>query len=97
MLRLSPYDRLPFYKKQQRVALRNCGFIDPENIAEYVAKGGYFSLAAVLKKKSPEQVVAQVKSSKLRGRGGAGFPTGVKWESVQERSGGRETYYLQRR
>ena len=82
-----PYDRLPFYKKQQRVALRNCGFIDPENIAEYVAKGGYFSLAAVLKKKSPEQVVAQVKSSRLRGRGGAGFPTGMKWELCRNGQG----------
>ena len=87
LAKVAPYDRLPFYKKQQRVALRNCGFIDPENIAEYVAKGGYFSLAALLKKKSPEQVVAQVKSSKLRGRGGAGFPTGVKWELCRSAQG----------
>ena len=87
LAKVVPYDRLPFYKKQQRVALRNCGFIDPENIAEYVAKGGYFSLAAVLKKKSPEQVVVQVKSSKLRGRGGAGFPTGVKWELCRSAQG----------
>jgi len=82
-----PYDRMPFYKKQQRIALRNCGFVDPENIAEYVAKGGYFSLAAALKKKSPEQVVAQVKNSKLRGRGGAGFPTGMKWELCRNAAG----------
>ena len=77
---LATYDRLPFYKKQKRVALRNCGFIDPENIAEYVAKGGYFSLAQVLKGKNPEKVISQIKKSKLRGRGGAGFLTGVKWE-----------------
>ena len=77
---LATYNRLPFYKKQKRVALRNCGFIDPENIAEYVAKGGYFSLAQVLKGNKPEKVISQIKQSKLRGRGGAGFLTGVKWE-----------------
>jgi len=77
---VSPYERLPFYRKQKRVALRNCGFIDPENVAEYVAKGGYFSLAAVLRKKSSEKVIAEIKNSKLRGRGGAGFLTGMKWE-----------------
>ncbi len=77
---LAPYKRLSFYKKQQRIALRNCGYIDPENIAEYVAKGGYFSLANILKGETPEKVIAQIKRSKLRGRGGAGFLTGLKWE-----------------
>jgi NADH:ubiquinone oxidoreductase subunit F (NADH-binding)/(2Fe-2S) ferredoxin len=77
---VSPYTRIPFYKKQMRVALRNCGFIDPENINEYVAKGGYYALAQVLKEGKPEKIISQIKKSKLRGRGGAGFLTGVKWE-----------------
>jgi len=82
-----PYNRLPFYKKQKRVALRNCGFIDPENIAEYVAKGGYFSLTQVLRGGKPEKVISQIKRSKLRGRGGAGFLTGVKWEVCRNADG----------
>jgi len=81
------YNRLSFYKKQERIALRNCGFIDPESIAEYVAKGGYFSLAQVLKEEKPEKVISQVKRSKLRGRGGAGFLTGVKWEVCRNADG----------
>ena len=81
------YNRLSFYKKQERIALRNCGFIDPESIAEYVAKGGYFSLAQVLKEGKSEKVISQVKRSKLRGRGGAGFLTGVKWEVCRNADG----------
>ena len=81
---LATYKRLSFYKKQQRIALRNCGYIDPENIAEYVAKGGYFSLATILKKETPRKVISQIKMSKLRGRGGAGFLTGLKWEVCSE-------------
>ena len=81
---LATYKRLSFYKKQQRIALRNCGYIDPENIAEYVAKGGYFSLATILKKETPKKVISQIKMSKLRGRGGAGFLTGLKWEVCSE-------------
>ncbi|MEE9505343.1 MAG: NADH-quinone oxidoreductase subunit NuoF, partial [Thermodesulfobacteriota bacterium] len=87
------YNRLSFYKKQERIALRNCGFIDPESIAEYVAKGGYFSLAQVLKEGKPEKVISQVKRSKLRGRGGAGFLTGVKWE-VGRNAKGNEKYFI---
>jgi len=87
------YNRLSFYKKQKRIALRNCGFIDPESIAEYVAKGGYFSLAQVLKEGKPEKVISQVKRSKLRGRGGAGFLTGVKWE-VGRNAKGNEKYFI---
>jgi len=90
---VSPYKRLPFYKKQKRVALRNCGFIDPENIAEYVAKGGYFPLAQILKGGQPEKMISQIKKSKLRGRGGAGFLTGVKWE-VCRRADGDEKYLI---
>ncbi len=69
-----------FYKKQHRVALRNCGLIDPENIDEYIAYDGYQALAKVLNEYTPAQVVDIIKKSGLRGRGGGGFPTGLKWE-----------------
>jgi NADH:ubiquinone oxidoreductase subunit F (NADH-binding)/(2Fe-2S) ferredoxin/ferredoxin len=78
--RVPVYNDLPFYKKQSRIALRNCGFIDPEDILEYIAKGGYFTLARTLNKKSPRQVASEVERSGLRGRGGAGFSTGLKWK-----------------
>ncbi|MBQ9434792.1 MAG: NADH-quinone oxidoreductase subunit NuoF [Bacteroidales bacterium] len=69
-----------FYKKQLRIALRNCGFINPENIDEYIARDGYKALATVLEKNDPEWTIDVIKKSGLRGRGGAGFPTGLKWE-----------------
>ncbi len=68
-----------FYKKQLRVALRNCGVIDPENIEEYIAVDGYQALAKVLTKMSPDDVINEITASGLRGRGGGGFPTGRKW------------------
>ncbi len=68
-----------FYAKQKRVALRNCGVIDPENIDEYIAYDGYQALAKCLTEYTPEQVVQVIKDSGLRGRGGGGFPTGLKW------------------
>lgn len=73
-------DEVGFYKKQMRVALKNCGVIDPENIDEYLAFDGYKALEKVLTKMKPEEVISQIKKSGLRGRGGGGFPTGLKWE-----------------
>ena len=69
-----------FYKKQQRIALRNCGVINPENIEEYIAFDGYKALATVLTEMTPQDVINTIKDSGLRGRGGGGFPTGLKWE-----------------
>ena len=71
---------MSFYKKQKRIALRNCGLINPEDIKEYVANQGYQALGKVLKEMMPEDVIALMKESGLRGRGGGGFPTGLKWE-----------------
>ena len=69
-----------FYKKQKRVALRNCGVINPENIEEYIAMDGYFALAKVVQEMTPEDVIQTILDSGLRGRGGGGFPTGRKWQ-----------------
>ena len=76
---ISDSKHMQFYKKQLRVALRNCGFINPENIDEYIARDGYEALAKVLKME-PREAIEQIKKSGLRGRGGGGFPTGLKWE-----------------
>ncbi len=74
------YKELDFYRKQRRVALRNCGSIDPEKVEEYIARDGYASLDKAVNTMTPEQVIDEVKRSGLRGRGGGGFPTGLKWE-----------------
>lgn len=73
-------DKIKFYEKQQRIALRNCGKIDPEDINEYIAMHGYEALGKVLTTMSPQEVIDEMKASGLRGRGGAGFPTGLKWQ-----------------
>ncbi len=77
---ISDSKHMDFYKKQQRVALRNCGYIDPENIKDYIRQEGYQALAKCITRLTPEEVIEEVKKSGLRGRGGAGFPTGLKWQ-----------------
>ncbi len=76
-----PHD-VPFYKKQFRVVRSNCGVINPEEIEEYIARDGYLALQKAVVELGPEEVIGEVKMSGLRGRGGAGFPTGNKWETV---------------
>ena len=83
-------DELSFYKKQMRIALKNCGVINPEDIDEYIAFDGYRALERVLKEMSPEEVIDIVKKSGLRGRGGAGFPTGKKWELTKQSEGNQK-------
>jgi NADH-quinone oxidoreductase subunit F len=83
------YSEINFYKKQQRVVLRNCGRINPEKIEHYIANGGYRALRKALLM-TPEQVIEEVKKSGLRGRGGAGFPTGRKWEFCRSAPGGKK-------
>ena len=78
--KIIPLNETNFYKKQHRVALRNCGVINPENIDEYIGTGGYEALGIVLTEKKPEDVIQILLDSGLRGRGGAGFPTGLKWK-----------------
>ncbi len=73
-----------FYKKQIRIALRNCGFINPENIDEYIARDGYSALGKALTEMTPEQVIKDIIDSGLRGRGGGGFPTGLKWDITRK-------------
>ncbi len=77
---ISESSQMEFYKKQVRIALRNCGVINPENIDEYIARDGYAALANCLSEKTPQEVIDVIKLSGQRGRGGGGFPTGLKWE-----------------
>ncbi len=81
---VSDSNQMGFFKKQLRIVLRNCGFINPENIDEYIAREGYQALGKVLTAMSPEEVIKEVKDSGQRGRGGAGFSTGLKWELARK-------------
>lgn len=81
---VSDSKHMEFYKKQLRIALRNCGFIDPENIEECIGRDGYSALAKCLTEMTPEEVIDEIKRSGLRGRGGGGFPTGTKWEFARK-------------
>ena len=81
---ISDSKHMGFFKKQLRIVLRNCGFINPENIDEYIARDGYQALGKVLTEMTPEAVIKEVKDSGQRGRGGAGFSTGLKWELARK-------------
>ena len=83
-------DQTPFYAKQQRVALRNCGVIDPECINEYIARDGYQALAKVTTTMTPKEVIQTILDSGIRGRGGAGFPTGKKWAFAEAQPQGKK-------
>ncbi len=80
------YPDIKFYQKQERIVLRNCGYIDPEKIDDYLARGGYSALRKAFRM-TPEEVIEEVKKSGLRGRGGAGFPTGLKWDFCRKAPG----------
>jgi len=86
-------NQIPFYMKQAKRVLANCGRIDPTRIEHYIASGGYQAIVKVLSKITPEQVIDEVTAAKLRGRGGAGFPTGVKWRFACQ-AGGRPKYII---
>lgn len=81
---VSDSKHITFYKKQMRIALRNCGFINPENIDEYIARDGYAALGKALTEMTPEEVIQEIMASGLRGRGGGGFPTGLKWQITRK-------------
>ncbi len=81
------FEDIPFYARQERLVLRNCGRINPNRIEEYIAFGGYEALAHALLAMTPEEIIRDVKASGLRGRGGAGFPTGRKWEATRKAEG----------
>ena len=84
---VSGLHEIGFFQKQVKIVLRNCGVIDPLRIEEYIARDGYQALGKVLTEMTPEQVIAEMKKSGLRGRGGAGFPTGLKWEFTRKSKG----------
>ncbi len=93
--KVTPYESapfledIPFYKNQVKIALRNCGYIDPDAIEEYIAKKGYLALVRALNNESPEKIIQIIKDSGLRGRGGGGFPTGIKWATCAKHAGDR--------
>lgn len=85
--KIPEYENMGFYKYQQRVALKNCGRIQPYKIREYIARDGYQALGEIVTNLTPEEVIEKIKTSGLRGRGGGGFPTGVKWELTRQAQG----------
>ncbi|MDY6913628.1 MAG: NADH-ubiquinone oxidoreductase-F iron-sulfur binding region domain-containing protein [Planctomycetota bacterium] len=84
---VSTLEQTPFYKSQMKIAIRNCGFVDPHNIEEYLATGGYSALAKTLTAMQPEEIIDCIEQSGLRGRGGGGFATGRKWRACRKAEG----------
>ncbi|MFO7555989.1 MAG: NADH-ubiquinone oxidoreductase-F iron-sulfur binding region domain-containing protein [Desulfobacterales bacterium] len=80
---------IPFFNKQVKIALRNCGYINPDSIEEYIARKGYLAFIQALKDMEPKEIIQAIKESGLRGRGGGGFPTGIKWETCAKHKGER--------
>jgi NADH:ubiquinone oxidoreductase subunit F (NADH-binding)/(2Fe-2S) ferredoxin len=93
--RVTPLDRvpfledLPFYNRQLKIVTRNCGYIDPDNIEDYIARSGYSAFLHALEEMQPQEIVKIIKASGLRGRGGGGFPTGIKWDTCAKHAGER--------
>ena len=83
------FEDVPFYNKQIKIALRNCGYIDPDSIEEYIARRGYQAFIKALKNMEPKEIIQAIKDSGLRGRGGGGFPTGIKWDTCAKHDGER--------
>ncbi len=88
------WNDVPFFKGQKKIVLRNCGFINPDDIEEYIAVGGYQALYKVLIDGRPENVIEQIKAAKLRGRGGAGYLTGNKWEFLAKAKSDQKVHHL---
>lgn len=84
LIDLPHWDEIPFFKGQKKIVLRNCGLINPLDIEEYIAVGGYHALYQAMQKPSAAEIIEEVKRSRLRGRGGAGYPTGVKWDLLRK-------------
>jgi NADH-quinone oxidoreductase subunit F/NADP-reducing hydrogenase subunit HndC len=87
------YAQIPFYQKQHRIVLKDCGHINPDSLEEYIGADGYEALGKAILNMTPEQVIDEVLKSGLRGRGGAGFPTGLKWEFCQQKRGRPEVHH----
>ncbi len=93
-LKVSDSKNMDFYKKQMRIALRNCGFIDPNSLDEYIARDGYHAIGKALTEMTPEDVIAVIKDAGLRGRGGGGFPTGLKWQFARGYEADQKICYM---
>ena len=95
VMEIKKFQEMKFYKHQERIALRNCGLINPYDIREYIAKDGYFALGKALLEMTEDEVIQVIKDSGIRGRGGAGFPTGLKWSlAAVHRNEGKQMYII---